>query len=353
MYPFCVFIDAVTLRRLYIDEMLTTVEVAQHFRCSPSTVRRQLVRFGIPARRRGPAPWRLRVARGARFAGWSADIAYVVGLIATDGNLGRKAAAISIVSKDMDLLETVQRCLALPTPIKPHRGGYSSRCHHLAWRDRSLYDWLRGIGLTPAKSLTLGPLSVPDEYFADFFRGCIDGDGSILIYTDRYHVAKKESYVYERLYVSIVSASQPFIEWLQATVSRLIGVEGSIGVRRQQGKNPMWILRYAKARSLRLLAWMYYAPNLPCLERKRTAAEKFLAPLGHANVRPTGRPRVGWIYNVPRVREREVRWFLSGSAPRILVSRGRVGTGRQWGLKSPCPQGRRGSNPLAPTIHLS
>jgi len=84
--------------------------------------------------------------------------------------------------------------------------------------------------LTPAKSLTLGPLSVPDEYFTDFFRGCIDGDGSVLIYTDRYHVAKKESYVYERLYVSIVSASHSFIEWLQTTVSRLIGVEGSIAV---------------------------------------------------------------------------------------------------------------------------
>jgi len=108
-----VFIDAVTLRRLYIDEMLTTVEVARYFRCSPSTVRRQLARFGIPARRRGPAPGRLRVARGAPFGGWSADIAYVVGLIATDGNLGRKRAAISIVSKDMDLLETIAEVIAI------------------------------------------------------------------------------------------------------------------------------------------------------------------------------------------------------------------------------------------------
>src|SRR5947207_15908972 len=98
MYPHCVFIAAVTLRRLYIDGMMTTVQVARRFNCSPSTVRRQLLRFGIPARRRGPAPGRVHVARGAPFAGWSADVAYVVGLIATDGNLGRKRAAISIVS---------------------------------------------------------------------------------------------------------------------------------------------------------------------------------------------------------------------------------------------------------------
>jgi hypothetical protein len=122
-----VFIDAVTLRRLYIDEMLTTAEVARHFKCGPSTVRRQLVRFGIPARRRGPAPGRLRVARGAPFGGWSADVAYVVGLIATDGNLGRKNAAISIVSNDTDLLETV----------KPHINRLGEpRFHRLATGDR-------------------------------------------------------------------------------------------------------------------------------------------------------------------------------------------------------------------------
>src|SRR2546423_10250786 len=37
-------------------------------------------------------------------------------------------------------------------------------------------------GLTPAKSLTLRPLVIPDEYFAEFFRGCIDGDGSVVVY---------------------------------------------------------------------------------------------------------------------------------------------------------------------------
>ena len=318
MYPHCVFIDAVTLRRLYIDGMMTTVQVARHFNCSPSTVRRQLLRFGIPARRRGPVPGRVHVARGAPFAGWSADVAYVVGLIATDGNLGRKRAAISIVSKDVNLLETVRRCFVLSTPIKPHRGGYSNRCHHLAWCDRSVYDWLRGIRLTPAKSLTLGPLSVPDEYFADFFRGCVDGDGSISTYTDRYHTAKNERYVYDRLYVSIVSASQRFIEWLGATVSRLIGVTGSITVRHQQAKNPIWKLRYAKAQSLRVLAWMYYTPNVPCLARKRLTAERFLSPLGYAPVRSTGRPRVGWIYDSPRVEEGGASWFLSSRNTRIL-----------------------------------
>lgn len=300
MYAACVLISLATLRQMYVEELRSTEEIAAHFECSGTTVRRHLRRFEIPVRRRGPCVERIRDRNGRvpQFPGWSAELAYVVGLIATDGSLGRKKPVITIVSKDTDLLETVRRCLALTTPIKPHGGGYGNHCRHLAWHDRVLYEWLRGVGLTPAKSLTLGSLSVPDEYFPDFFRGCIDGDGTSLVYTDRYHVAKNSRYVYERLYLSIVSASPTFIEWLRTTVFRLTGITGSIEVRHHEHAHPVWKLRYAKAQSIRLLAWMYYAPNVPCLTRKRAKAERFLLPLGFAPGSPTGRPRVGWLYNV-------------------------------------------------------
>jgi hypothetical protein len=154
------------------------------------------------------------------------------------------------------LLETVRHCLRLSIPITRHSAGFGRRCHHLYWHDRSLYAWLLEIGLTPAKSLTLRPLSVPDEYFADFFCGCIDGDGTILVYTDRYHVPKCDRYVYERLYLSIVSASYAFIDWLRITVQRLTNVDGSIGVKERRGTHSIWQLRYAKAESIELLRWM-------------------------------------------------------------------------------------------------
>ena len=67
------------------------------------------------------------------------------------------------------------------------------------------------IGLTPRKSFIIGALKIPDEYFSDFVRGCIDCDGTVLVYTDRSHAARDASYVYTRLYVSLVSASRPFL----------------------------------------------------------------------------------------------------------------------------------------------
>jgi hypothetical protein len=289
-----VVIDSETLRRMYIDEQMSTEKIAEQLTCASSTVRRRLRSFGIPVRRRGP----IQSVSLTPVPAWSRDLAWIVGLIATDGNLAKQPRGMSITSKDVELLERARRCLALSNRFvkSTNKRGFAYR---LQWRNRAFYDWLMTIGLTPRKSLTIGPLMVPDEYFADFLRGCIDGDGSILVYTDRYHTPKKDQYVYERLYVSLVSASFRFVDWIQATIQRLTRVVGAIHVTRRPGYRPIWTLRYAKEESIRLLRWMYYAPDVPCLARKRTRAERFLSPLGHALARPVGRPRVGWLYNAP------------------------------------------------------
>jgi hypothetical protein len=208
---------------------------------------------------------------------WSRETAWIVGLITTDGNLSKTGRGITITSKDIDLLECARRCLALSNRVGWSAGGLGGGTHRLQWRSLVFYDWLVSIGLTPRKSLTLGPLAVPDAYFPDFFRGCIDGDGTVLVYTDRYHMTKKASYVYTRLYVSLVSASRPFVDWIRATVYRLLSLSGGIHAKWTRGRRrPVWILRFSKKASVRLLSWMYYAPDVPCLARKRARAEPFI-----------------------------------------------------------------------------
>ena len=140
---------------------------------------------------------------------WSPQIAYALGLMATDGNLSGRKGPMSLVSRDIDQIETLRHCLQLEAPISRVRSS-TGFLHKVQWHDHDLYDWFLSVGLTPAKSRTIGPLAVPDELFADFFRGCIDGDGSVLVCTDTYHAAKCAHYVYERLYVSLVSASRRF-----------------------------------------------------------------------------------------------------------------------------------------------
>jgi len=284
-------IDPGLLKRLYVDEALSTVAIAAKLGCADMTILRRLRRAGIVVRARGPVPRSRAESIGID---WSPPTAYALGLMATDGNLSGRRGHLSLVSKDVEQIETLRRCLHLEAPVL--RVPSPTGClHKVQWCDRGLYDWFVGVGLTPAKSRTLGPLAVPDELFADFFRGCIDGDGSVLVYIDRYHATRRPHYVYERLYVSLVSASRRFLDWMQAGIGRIVGVAGAIQ-RSGPRERPIWVLRYAKAESIRLLGWMYYSADVPCLARKRVKAVKFLAPLGCAPTRSVGRPRVGWLY---------------------------------------------------------
>lgn len=273
MHPSYVPISEDALRSLYVDQQLAAAEIAGRLRCGPTTILRRLRRYGIPIRQTGP---RVRLGRWGP-SSWSSELAYAIGLIATDGNLSSDGRHMSFVSKDIELLETLRRCLNLHTSIAPAFNGRGRPHYRIQWGDRDLYDWLLAIGLTRAKSLTLGALAVPDWYFMDFLRGCIDGDGSVLAYIDRYHAAKNPRYVYQRLYVSLVSASKPFLDWIRERAQALEGVGGVVEMKRGAGRRPIWILRYAKRESMQLLPRLYYGTNVPCLSRKRAAAEQFLS----------------------------------------------------------------------------
>src|SRR5438034_10490133 len=108
------------------------------------------------------------------------ETAYVVGLIATDGNLSGNGRAVSITSKDLDLLETVRACLDLRTRISAVKGGYGTTCYRVQWSDRRFYGGLVGVGLMPGNGLTLGSLVLPHECVADFVSGCVDRDSTLL-----------------------------------------------------------------------------------------------------------------------------------------------------------------------------
>ncbi len=124
--------------------------------------------------------------------------------------------------------------------------------------------------------MIIGAIDIPDEFFRDYFRGCIDGDGNIQTYEDKYNEYKGRCYVTQRLFIRLVSGSKKHILWLQQKVAALAGVEGFITKSAPQDKRHaiLWGLKFAKKKSLKIIEWIYYRPHLPCLERKRTVAEK-------------------------------------------------------------------------------
>ena len=212
---------------------------------------------------------------------WNHKIAYAIGLITTDGNLSPDGRHISLTSTDAQLLETFSKCLKITNKISPNTPGSLSKkpAYRIQFGDVKLYKELVKIGLTKDKSLTLGSLNVPHKYFPDFLRGHLDGDGSIIQYTDVYLSHINAKYIYDRLFIYFMSASLNHLKWLQNTIQSSIKIKGSIssGIPKSQvGKNPLFRLKFSTKEAKILLKWIYYQKNLPCLKRKYDVARKYL-----------------------------------------------------------------------------
>lgn len=168
-------------------------------------------------------------------------------------------------SKDNALVKTFRACLDLKTKVSAKKSGTGTVSYHTQFGDVLFYRFLQKIGLLAAKSKTLGSIKVPRHYFRDFLRGYFDGDGTTFSYNDSLF---PNSY---RFYLSFISASPVFLSWLQSEIARSCGTRGYINFCR----NPAYQqLKFAKTDAKNLVAFIYYAPDLPCLKRKRLKIQR-------------------------------------------------------------------------------
>ncbi len=200
---------------------------------------------------------------------WSANFAYAIGLIVTDGCLYNDSRHITFVSKDIEQIENYMKCLAIETTVGQVVSGHAQTiAYRVQFGDVLFHTFLRKIGIHPAKSKTIGAVNIPLQYFFDYVRGCFDGDGSFYSYWDP---RWKSSHMF---YVQFVSASKEHIDWLQKTLKDSVGVHGYVSTSE---KSSVVQLRYAKKEGLEIIQKMYYSPDVVCLKRKRDKIRKALA----------------------------------------------------------------------------
>ena len=213
--------------------------------------------------KRGPKPKEIVKIK------WSPNFAYAIGLLATDGCLSSDGLLVDLTSKDREQLINYSKCLGVKFKIAPKWNGSGDKSLRIQFKNRLFYDFLLSVGLTPAKSLTLGRLAIPEKYFFDFLRGCFDGDGCSYSYWDP---RWRSSFMF---YISFASSSIEFVKWLQREINNRLKIKSHIGI--SQGRvNPFYQLKYAKKSSLEIIKKMYYDSSVVCLSRKRKKIEKTL-----------------------------------------------------------------------------
>lgn len=254
------------LRRLYLIEKKSLEDIARLYGVSRVAIWKYCVTEGLV--RRGRSEARLEAQKKGKvpqsffdindnfFSNWSTEMAYVLGLIATDGCIS-KSGTVSLCINDKDLLEKVKLVMDSEHKICQSKHQEGLYCFHFA-RPLIVKD-LAGIGILPRKSLNIKFPAVPDAFLKDFIRGVFDGDGSVYF--------EKRSKRYP-LRTTFVSSSQEFIEKLEITLQQL-GLPRRV-IHKQGTKNGTHFkIRYSHEDSGKLFKVMYYdVINGLFLERK-------------------------------------------------------------------------------------
>lgn len=131
------------------------------------------------------------------FKTWTPEMAWVLGLIITDGHVNKQYHSIYLSQKDEDLLRKVAVLMEAEPVIAPATGTRTTPM--LIINSKIIKEDLERLGITPNKSHTVNFPEVPDQYLPAFVRGVVDGDGWV----------QKRSYV-----MNITTASEHFANGL-------------------------------------------------------------------------------------------------------------------------------------------
>lgn len=215
---------------------------------------------------------------------WDGQLAYALGLAATDGCLVGDGRHVDIGSEDREQVEAFLQCVGRPLAhISKDRDKTYFRSQ---LGDVELYEFFAEAGLTPRKSLTLGPLTFPPEYFWHVVRGLIDGDGSVQCYVHQPVKARYPLLTYERLNVLFHTASLSHADWLRDQLASR-GIRSALIVDdrlspKSTSENPMYRVKLGKYAAISVLSAIYADPYAPRLARKWLVWNDFF--LRHSDV---------------------------------------------------------------------
>jgi predicted DNA-binding protein YlxM (UPF0122 family) len=237
------FLTEERLIKLYIENGMSLSEIAEKAGCTRVNVYNKMNKAGITMRTKTEArtlaldKGKIKTSRiddsGNEkvvvfqkirynenfFKKWSVSMAYVLGLIFTDGNLhirkDRSGYELGILSFGQKYKELVEKFLDLMDCNATIRFRKRQELNNtiqgeLYWfsiGNNELANDLLRLGVTPNKSLDMEFPKIPDRYFRHFVRGLFDGDGSV--YLDR-----------KCLRVKLLSGSKNFIIELNIAMVR-------------------------------------------------------------------------------------------------------------------------------------
>lgn len=197
------------------------------------------------------------------------NMAYLLGLIAADGNVATKENCISIElqREDCELLEEIKKVTESTRDISYYSNSRNKKLAKFqVWssfwkKDLAIY------GIVPNKTFILKPPTfLNSKYYIDYIRGYFDGDGTICQH-DGYSVS-----------FEIGGASKEVIEWIRNVLATNYGISNNkiYSSITPNGKNFFYKTSYLNRKTVERIYKILYTPNSLYMKRKKDKFETLL-----------------------------------------------------------------------------
>lgn len=256
--------------RQYTCNNIGTFTLSKQYKCSEKAIQTVIKHSGIKLRTYVEAKQagRKYQINDNYFKEQNHNMAYILGLIASDGNISKKENCLTIQLRNYDgeILEQIKNQLQSTRPIDYYTDGKGVEYAKLAVWSAEIKKDLAIYNLTPNKTFILQPPTfLNKKYWISFIRGYFDGDGSI------YELPRTISW-------SIKGASKTMIEWIREVLATDYAITNEkIYSSMTDNGNYIYSTTYYGAKCEQLYK-VLYVPNSLYLQRKKEKFSKLISP---------------------------------------------------------------------------
>lgn len=245
----------------YINQHISTFEIASMFNCTASTIQREFKKSGFPIRDASHAKQKYVINENIFDSIDSEEKAYWLGFLYADGNVSEtNRVRLSLAEEDKEIVIKFSNFIFGQDRIKKYilpSHKYGQNLLYVDVCNKHIANKLKELGCPPKKTFILKfPEWLNVNLTHHFIRGYFDGDGCISNYKEKY---KKNNLIiaeYDRSSFSILSTKE-FLESLSKIFIN-VNVNSYLTKRHKNRKNNNYTLNVSGNKQIqRLMDWIY------------------------------------------------------------------------------------------------
>lgn len=255
----------------YVENKRGLLFTSKQVHSTPDTIKKFLISQGIHIRNISEAAVESNKNRALPknheyFSKESANMAWILGFIASDGTIHKKENEIKIglAQKDVEILERIKKELSMENQVKLYTNNKGYDCCRLSWNSEKHKKDLAKYSIVPEKTFILKPpYELDRKYWIDYIRGYFDGDGSV-------NTNGKNG-----IRFSICSATEEILRWIIDYLYEEFGVP-KVNILQKQGVHTLYYFGYSTNSTKKIYNILYSTDSNLYLQRKKDKFEELI-----------------------------------------------------------------------------